>query len=62
VLGLGSKVRRGGSMIEASLLFIGAGAVHGRAWTSGARGCTDWRAPGMSAAIEHVAPLLLPVF
>jgi hypothetical protein len=49
-------------MIEASLLFIGAGAVHGRAWTSGARGCTDWRAPGMSAAIEHVAPLLLPVF
>jgi hypothetical protein len=26
------------------------------------RGCAGWRALGMSAAIEHVAPLLLPVF
>jgi hypothetical protein len=48
---------------------IDAGAVHGRAWTSaGARtrtawhGCVEWREPGMSAAVEHVAPLLLPVF
>jgi hypothetical protein len=48
---------------------IDAGAVQGRAWTSaGARtrtawhGCEEWREPGMSAAVEHVAPLLLPVF
>jgi hypothetical protein len=38
VQGLGSQVRHGGSTAEASLLFIGAGAVHGRAWTSVARG------------------------
>jgi hypothetical protein len=25
-------------------------------------GCAGWHAPGMSAMIEHVAPLLLPVF
>jgi hypothetical protein len=25
-------------------------------------GCAGWHALGMSAAIEHVAPLLLPVF
>jgi hypothetical protein len=48
---------------------IGVDTVHGWAWTSvGARartawhGCAGWRAPGMSAAVEHVAPLLLPVF
>jgi hypothetical protein len=48
---------------------IGAGVVHGQAWTSaGARahtawyGCMGWRAPGMSAVVEHVAPLLLPEF
>jgi hypothetical protein len=26
------------------------------------RGCAGWRALGMSAAVEHVAPLLLAVF
>jgi hypothetical protein len=48
---------------------IDVGVVHGRAWTSaGTRrrtawhGCTDWREPSMSATVEHVAPLLLPVF
>jgi hypothetical protein len=45
------------------------GAVHGQAWTNASarartawRGCAGWRAPGMSAAVEHMAPLLLPVF
>jgi hypothetical protein len=50
-------------------VLIDAGAVHGQAWTSvGAWactawcGCADWHEPGMLAAIEHVAPLFLPVF
>jgi hypothetical protein len=67
--GSGESLRRGGSTTEASLLSIDAGAVHGRAWTSaGARaptawhGCAGWRAPGTSDVVEHVAPLLLPVF
>jgi hypothetical protein len=42
------------------LALIGAGAVHGRAWTSAGarasmawRGGVGWRAPGMSAVVEH---------
>jgi hypothetical protein len=49
--------------------FKGAGAVYGRAWTGvGARarmarrGCVSWRAPGMSAAVEHVTRFLLLLF
>jgi hypothetical protein len=51
-------------MTEASLLLLAwarctGGRVGARtAW----HGCAGWRAPGMSAAVEHVAPLLLPVF
>jgi hypothetical protein len=45
------------------------GAVHGRPWTgkgaracTAGRGCANWREPGVSATVEHMEPLLLPVF
>jgi hypothetical protein len=48
---------------------IGTRVVHGRVWTgAGARvrmarhGCAGWRAPSMSAAVEHVAWFLLLLF
>jgi hypothetical protein len=56
-----------GGMAEALGCFIGTarctgghGLASARACTVG-RGCADWREPGMSATVEHVEPLLLPV-
>ena len=45
------------------------GAVHGRSWTgecaracTGKARCANGREPGVSAAVEHVFPLPLPLF
>jgi hypothetical protein len=45
------------------------GAVNGRSWTgqcarvcTAERGCANWREPGVSATVEHVETLLLPMF
>jgi hypothetical protein len=58
-----------GSTTEALGLLYRHGAVHGRAWTgvgaracTAGRGCANWRELGVSAAIEHVAPLFLREF
>jgi hypothetical protein len=70
VLGLGSQVRRGGSTVEASLLFIDAGAVHGRAWTSAGahdlarvRGlsCTGHVSRGRTRGSIASARVLMPI-
>jgi hypothetical protein len=68
-LGLGESVEARREYDRGFPILIDAGVVHGRVWTSvGARactawcGCADWRESGMSATIEHVAPLFLPVF
>ena len=44
-------------------------AVHGRPWTgerawacTGSRGCANGREPEVSATVEHVFPLPLPLF
>jgi hypothetical protein len=65
--GLGRTESARGSTAEALGLLYRQGAVHGRAWTNvgarsctAGRGCANWRESGMSAAIEHVAPLFLP--
>jgi hypothetical protein len=53
---------------RSGVAFKGAGAVYGRAWTrvgaralTARRGCAAWHAPGMSAAVEHVALFLVPL-
>jgi hypothetical protein len=67
--GLGRAESARGSTAEALGLLYRHCVVHGRAWTGmGPRscmaggGCANWREPGVSAAIEHVAPLFLPEF
>jgi hypothetical protein len=67
--GLGRTESARGSTVEALGLLYRHGAVHGRAWTgvgaracTAGRGCAHWHEPGVSAAIEHVAPLFLPEF
>jgi hypothetical protein len=44
------------------------GVVHERSWTgegawacTAGCGCANWREPGVSAAVKHVEPLLLPM-
>jgi hypothetical protein len=66
---LGRTKSARGSTTEALGLLYRHGAVHGRVWTNGGaracsagRGCTNWREPSMSAAIEHVASMFLPEF
>ena len=67
--GLGRTESVRGSTTEALGLIYRHDAVYEWAWTSeGAwactarRGCANWCEPGVSAAIEHVAPLFLPEF
>jgi hypothetical protein len=67
--GLGRTESVRGSTAEALGLLYRHGAVHRRAWTSvGARlcsvgrGCANWREPGVSATIKHVASMFLPEF
>jgi hypothetical protein len=67
--GLGRTKSARGSTAEALGLLYRHDTVHGRAWTgvgawacTAGRGCANWREPGVSAAIEHMAPLFLPEF
>jgi hypothetical protein len=65
--GLGRTESARGSTAEALGLLYRHDVMHGRAWTSvgvractAGRGCANWHEPGVSAVIEHVAPLFLP--
>jgi hypothetical protein len=67
--GLGRTESARGSTTEALGLLYRHDAVHEWAWTSGGaractagHGCANWREPGVSAMIEHVASLFLPEF
>jgi hypothetical protein len=67
--GLGRAESAWGSTTEALGWPYRHGAVHGRAWTgvgaracTAGRGCTNYREPGVSVAIEHVASMFLPEF
>jgi hypothetical protein len=67
--GLGRAESAGGSTAEALGRLYRHSAVHGQAWTgvgvracTAGRGCANWREPGVSATIEHVASVFLPEF
>jgi hypothetical protein len=67
--GLGRTECAWGSTAEALGLLYRHGALHGRAWIGGGawactagHGCANWREPGLSATIEHVASMFLPEF
>jgi hypothetical protein len=66
---LGQDYERAGRYGRGLGLLYRHGAVHERSWTgegvrvcTDGRGCANWRESGVSAAVEHVEPLLLPVF
>jgi hypothetical protein len=69
ISGLGKTCEHAGRYGRGSGLLYRHGAVHGRPWTSeraracaGERGCANGREPRVSATVEHVEPLPLPMF
>jgi hypothetical protein len=69
ISGLGKTCEHARRDGRGSGLLYRHGAVHRRSWTSecaragaGERGCVNGREPGVSATVEHVEPLPLPMF